>query len=102
MNSKGKAKQRPSILWSVPKAEQFQLDLNIPGAVASLVETLSSLQSHSLYECMTKVLTTCGQRISRVEFRSELPKGSLGKILKKELRRPYWEGPASPGKTTAT
>ncbi|UCD84295.1 MAG: AMP-binding protein [Deltaproteobacteria bacterium] len=31
------------------------------------------------------------QRISKVEFRDELPKGSVGKILKKELRRPYWE-----------
>lgn len=31
------------------------------------------------------------QRISRVEFRDELPKSSIGKILKKELRRPYWE-----------
>jgi len=27
-----------------------------------------------------------------VEFRKELPKGGTGKILKKELREPYWEG----------
>ena len=27
-----------------------------------------------------------------VEFREELPKGGTGKILKKELREPYWEG----------
>jgi acyl-CoA synthetase (AMP-forming)/AMP-acid ligase II len=27
-----------------------------------------------------------------VEFRSELPKGSTGKILKRALRDPYWEG----------
>jgi acyl-CoA synthetase (AMP-forming)/AMP-acid ligase II len=32
-----------------------------------------------------------GQRISQVEFRTELPKSSIGKTLKKELRRPYWE-----------
>jgi acyl-CoA synthetase (AMP-forming)/AMP-acid ligase II len=32
-----------------------------------------------------------GQRISHVEFRGELPKSSIGKTLKKELRRPYWE-----------
>jgi acyl-CoA synthetase (AMP-forming)/AMP-acid ligase II len=31
------------------------------------------------------------QRISRIEFRDDLPKSSIGKILKKELRRPYWE-----------
>lgn len=31
------------------------------------------------------------QRISRVEFRDEFPKSSIGKILKKELRRSYWE-----------
>jgi len=27
-----------------------------------------------------------------VEFREELPKGGTGKILKKDLREPYWEG----------
>jgi len=27
-----------------------------------------------------------------IEFREELPKGGTGKILKKELREPYWEG----------
>jgi len=31
------------------------------------------------------------QRISRVEFRDELPKSQVGKVLKNELRRPYWE-----------
>jgi acyl-CoA synthetase (AMP-forming)/AMP-acid ligase II len=36
-----------------------------------------------------------GQRISQVEFRDELPKSSIGKILKKELRTPYWEGRSS-------
>jgi acyl-CoA synthetase (AMP-forming)/AMP-acid ligase II len=32
-----------------------------------------------------------GQRISRIEFRTDLPKSSIGKTLKRELRRPYWE-----------
>ena len=27
-----------------------------------------------------------------VEFRDELPKGATGKILKRALRDPYWEG----------
>jgi long-chain acyl-CoA synthetase len=31
------------------------------------------------------------QRISAVEFLNELPKSQIGKILKKELRAPYWE-----------
>ena len=31
------------------------------------------------------------QRISKVEFRDELPKTQIGKILKNELKRPYWE-----------
>jgi acyl-CoA synthetase (AMP-forming)/AMP-acid ligase II len=31
------------------------------------------------------------QRISGVEFRDELPKSQVGKVLKNELRRPYWK-----------
>jgi acyl-CoA synthetase (AMP-forming)/AMP-acid ligase II len=28
----------------------------------------------------------------RIEFREQLPKGGTGKILKGELRQPFWEG----------
>ncbi len=30
------------------------------------------------------------QRVSAVEFRTELPKSPIGKVLKRELRAPYW------------
>ena len=30
------------------------------------------------------------QRVSSIEVRSELPKNAIGKILKRELRAPYW------------
>jgi len=32
------------------------------------------------------------QRIAGVEFRDSLPRSSIGKILKRELREPYWAG----------
>ena len=33
------------------------------------------------------------QRLTGIELRSELPKNAIGKILKRELRAPYWETP---------
>lgn len=32
------------------------------------------------------------QRVSRVEFRTSFPRNTLDKILKRELREPYWAG----------
>jgi acyl-CoA synthetase (AMP-forming)/AMP-acid ligase II len=32
------------------------------------------------------------QRLGGVEFREEFPRNALGKVLKKDLRAPYWEG----------
>ena len=31
-----------------------------------------------------------GQRISKIEILDEIPKSSIGKTLKKDLRKPYW------------
>lgn len=43
------------------------------------------------------------QRISRVEFRDELPKSQIGKILKNELRKMCLAGPkGSPGSHSTT
>lgn len=32
------------------------------------------------------------QRLSAVELREDLPRSNVGKVLKQDLRRPYWEG----------
>jgi acyl-CoA synthetase (AMP-forming)/AMP-acid ligase II len=51
-----------------------------PGAEAE-AETLRSWANERLGK---------GQRITRLEFRRELPKSDIGKVLKRELRAPYW------------
>jgi acyl-CoA synthetase (AMP-forming)/AMP-acid ligase II len=32
------------------------------------------------------------QRVAKVEFRDSFPRNTLDKILKRELREPYWRG----------
>jgi acyl-CoA synthetase (AMP-forming)/AMP-acid ligase II len=33
------------------------------------------------------------QRIAAVELRDEFPRNALGKVIKRELREPYWNKP---------
>ena len=35
------------------------------------------------------------QRLVSVELRDSLPRSTIGKIMKRELRAPYWEGRAA-------
>ena len=35
------------------------------------------------------------QRLVGVELRDDFPRNALGKVIKKELRAPYWENAAS-------
>jgi len=69
----------PDEKWGeVPKA----LVVLKPGMEANEPEILQFVREH-----------LAGYKVPKaVEFRKELPKGGTGKILKKELREPYWEG----------
>jgi fatty-acyl-CoA synthase len=69
----------PDEKWGeVPKA----LVVLKPGMETNELEILQFVRDH-----------LAGYKVPKsVEFRNELPKGGTGKILKKELREPYWEG----------
>jgi len=69
----------PDEKWGeVPKA----LVVLKPGMEANKSEILSFVREH-----------LAGYKVPKtIEFREELPKGGTGKILKKELREPYWDG----------
>lgn len=53
-----------------------------PGATASAEELMASARERLSGFMVPK----------RIEFREQLPKGGTGKILKGELREPYWRG----------
>ena len=69
----------PHKKWGeVPKA----LVVLKPGATATEEEIIAYVREH-----------LAGYKAPKsVEFRKEFPKGGTGKILKRELREPYWEG----------
>ena len=68
----------PHEKWGeVPKA----LVVLKPGAIATEDEIISFAREHLAHYKAPK----------SVEFRDEIPKGGTGKILKRELREPYWE-----------
>jgi fatty-acyl-CoA synthase len=69
----------PDEKWGeVPKA----LVVLEPGVETNEQEILNFVREH-----------LAGYKVPKsIEFRGELPKGGTGKILKKELREPYWEG----------
>jgi len=47
------------------------------------------LTTEELARCANERLAK-HQRLSGIEFRDELPRNAIGKVLKKELREPYW------------
>ena len=68
----------PHEKWGeVPKA----LVVLKPGAIVTEDEIISFVREHLAHYKAPK----------SVEFRDEIPKGGTGKILKRELREPYWE-----------
>ena len=69
----------PHKKWGeVPKA----LVVLKPGATATEEEIIAYVREHLAHYKAPK----------SVEFRNEFPKGGTGKILKRKLREPYWEG----------
>ena len=52
----------------------------------------SAVREHTELAWLLSCQTPLGklQRISVVEFRDDLPRSTIGKVMKKDLRAPYW------------
>ncbi len=62
----------------------------VPKAFVALKENQSVTAEELIAHCRAHL---GGFKVPKsIEFRSELPKGGTGKILKNELREPYWQG----------
>ena len=68
----------PSDAWGETPLALIVVDENTKETPESILEWVNARLGKS-------------QRISRVEFRDEFPKNQIGKILKNDLRKPYWD-----------
>jgi acyl-CoA synthetase (AMP-forming)/AMP-acid ligase II len=64
----------------------------VPVAVVALKEGCAATDADLINFCRDRLAAFKVPKL--VEFRPSLPKGGTGKILKRELREPYWEGRA--------
>ena len=69
----------PSEQWG---ESPMALCVRRPGATCSTDDVLAWANGH-----LGKT-----QRLVAVEFRESLPRSTIGKIMKRELREPYWAG----------
>jgi long-chain acyl-CoA synthetase len=58
-----------------------------------VIEPSARIAPHELLAWANEQLGK-SQRLSAIEFRSEFPKSDIGKVLKRELRAPYWSSKA--------
>lgn len=81
--------EHPAVLESAVIAVPDDRWGEVPVAIVSLRPDTSATQE--------EILDFCRARLARfkvpasVEFREALPKGGTGKILKRQLREPYWQ-----------
>ena len=67
----------------------------------TLVAPMAIIAVYSFLTTADDIIDYCKQHLAAfkyprvVEFRPSLPKGPSGKILKRELRAPYWAGQAT-------
>ena len=81
----------PDEKWGETPAAAVRLKVGVVPGSSPLADGAASITADELKLWINERVAARYQRVSRVDILPELPRNAAGKILKRELRDPYWK-----------